>query len=259
MVKKGDTLIEVTLAVGIFSMIAIAVVAVMSNGTSNAQLSLETTLAREEIDTQAEALRFIQSSYLANRESADNRYTKLWQLIISKALKAKEMNDEKQASVFNFTPSNCQELYNPNSTSDSGIKNQNVFIINPRKFDDFDAKNMVGRVIFYYDANIFSTASTYPHLVFRDEKNSNNKDNERLINAFNNTNLSKAEGIYIVAVKDADTTSIVDQSGSGADDTKKSSAFYDFYIRTCWYGTDAEHPSTISTVMRLYDPDVVSP
>ena len=32
MVKKGDTLIEVTLAVGIFSMVAIAIVAVMSGG-----------------------------------------------------------------------------------------------------------------------------------------------------------------------------------------------------------------------------------
>ena len=62
MIKKGDTLVEVTLAVGIFSMIAIAVVAVMSNGTSESQTALETTLAREEIDTQVEALRFIQAA-----------------------------------------------------------------------------------------------------------------------------------------------------------------------------------------------------
>ena len=53
MVKKGDTLVEVTLAIGIFSMIAIAVASVMSGGTASAQLALETTLAREEIDTQA--------------------------------------------------------------------------------------------------------------------------------------------------------------------------------------------------------------
>ena len=63
MVKKGDTLIEVLLAVGIFSMIAISVVAVMSGGTSSAQTALETTLTREEIDAQAEALRYIHDSY----------------------------------------------------------------------------------------------------------------------------------------------------------------------------------------------------
>ncbi|MBQ2660555.1 InlB B-repeat-containing protein, partial [Candidatus Saccharibacteria bacterium] len=39
------------------------------------------------------------------------------------------------------------------------------------------------------------------------------------------------------------------------DNTAESdSAFYDFYIRTCWYGNDGETPSTISTVVRLYDP-----
>ena len=69
MVKKGDTLIEVLLAVGIFSMIAISVVAVMSGGTSSAQTARETTLAREAIDAQAEALRFIQTAYISDRDS----------------------------------------------------------------------------------------------------------------------------------------------------------------------------------------------
>ena len=67
MIKKGDTLVEVTLAIGIFSMIAIAVASVMSGGSSSAQLALETTLAREEIDTQADAIRFIHSTYSANK------------------------------------------------------------------------------------------------------------------------------------------------------------------------------------------------
>ena len=44
--KRGDTLIEVMLAVGIFSMVAVAVVAVMSGGTSSAQTALETTLGK---------------------------------------------------------------------------------------------------------------------------------------------------------------------------------------------------------------------
>ena len=79
MVKKGDTLIEVTLAVGIFSMIAVAIAAVMSSGTAGAQTALETTLTREEIDTQAEAIRFIQTSYSTNKNSTeDNKFYQLW-------------------------------------------------------------------------------------------------------------------------------------------------------------------------------------
>ena len=48
-VKFGDTLIEVTLAIGIFSLIAVGVVSVVSGSTSRAQVALEQTLTREEI------------------------------------------------------------------------------------------------------------------------------------------------------------------------------------------------------------------
>ena len=41
--RKGDTLIEVAFAIGIFSLVAITVVAVISASTSAAQASLETT------------------------------------------------------------------------------------------------------------------------------------------------------------------------------------------------------------------------
>ena len=70
--KTGDTLIEVMFAVAIFSMVAISAVAVMNSGMSNAQGTLESTMARNEIDAQAEALRFIQSSYVAERRDGDN-------------------------------------------------------------------------------------------------------------------------------------------------------------------------------------------
>ena len=63
--KKGDTLVEVSLAIGIFSMVAIAAVSVINGSTNGAQASLESTITREEIDGQAEALRFIQSAYVA--------------------------------------------------------------------------------------------------------------------------------------------------------------------------------------------------
>ena len=78
----------------------------------------------------------------------------------------------------------------------------------------------------------------------------NNTNNEGLAEQSSKTGLYRAEGIYVIVVKDQKTTNIVGNS-------QKSSAFYDFYIRTCWYGSGDQNPSTISTVIRLYDPGIV--
>ena len=101
MVKKGDTLIEVLLAVGIFSMIAISVVAVMSGGTSEAQLALETTLTREEIDAQAEALRYIHDSYISDKNSENSNLptVNLWKRITGNAIQLEGGNSEKDKKI----------------------------------------------------------------------------------------------------------------------------------------------------------------
>lgn len=238
MVKKGDTLVEVTLAVGIFSMIAIAIVAVMSNGVASAQTALETTLTREEIDTQAEAIRFIHSSYIANVNQKENPYAELWNAIVDKA-KTFELasEDSEIQSVVQFNPSSCEDLYNPTTSQTIG----HAFIINPRKLASLNDPN---EVVISQDQNmLFRPASTYPRLVYVDEDN----DGEGLLER--KEKLFSVEGIYVIAVKDYNTTIIGDES---------SSAFYDFYIRTCWYGNKSSDASTISTVMRLYDPNIVS-
>ncbi|MBQ3436830.1 hypothetical protein IJG26_02680 [Candidatus Saccharibacteria bacterium] len=247
MVRKGDTLIEVTLAVGIFSMIAIAVVSVMSGGTSSAQSALETTLAREEIDTQAEALRFIQSAYISDKDSSNTRYQKLWQEITSKAIELSN-NTEADQQILQYTPSSCLELYNDTT----GIATQNAFVINPRLLSSFSDDN-VGDVYVSIakDSSKFSQALTYPHLIYGKDE-SENDDQANIIETNIETNLFRAEGIYVIAVRDSGTN-IASSSGLSA-----VPAFYDFYIRTCWYGTDAERPSTISTVIRLYDPTLTN-
>lgn len=239
MIKKGDTLIEVTLAVGIFSMIAIAIVAVMSNGVANAQTALEATLTREEIDAQAEALRFIHSSYIANINSSSetNSYRALWDAIIENAV---ELDDEKelQQATLQYSPSNCSEdLFNAKNLSD-------YFIINSRKLSNFEN---TGEVVVDYAANasVFQPATTYPRLVY----GSSGDDVEKNI-MDRKDSLFRAEGIYILAVKDKKTTTTGQE--------QKNMAFYDFYIRTCWYGNRSSDASTISTVIRLYDPAFVS-
>ena len=134
MIKKGDTLIEVTLAVGIFSMIAIAIVAVMSNGTSNAQTSLESTLAREEVDSQTEALRFIQSSAIIENDS-NGKYSKLWNAITDHAItKEVKFNEETIEKILQYSPESCDELYENDQGNPNNVYYQNAFIIDLNQF-----------------------------------------------------------------------------------------------------------------------------
>lgn len=62
--ERGDTIIEVLFAITVFSLLAVGSLAIMNQGTSAAQRSLELTLVRQQIDSQAEALRYIQTSYV---------------------------------------------------------------------------------------------------------------------------------------------------------------------------------------------------
>lgn len=88
--KKGDTIIEVILAITVFSLVAISAITLMNHGVSVVQRSLEITLARQEIDAQAEMLRYV---YDRNNEG-DNRYVNLWDNRINQVATPKEIVGE---------------------------------------------------------------------------------------------------------------------------------------------------------------------
>lgn len=235
MVKKGDTLIEVTLAVGIFSMIAVAVVAIMSNGTSETQTALETTLAREAIDTQAEALRFIHdSAAIQNQENDENSmFIPLWDKIKGQALSA-----DGQTDVYQFSPSRCADLYSNEDEEESIIQQQKAFFIdleqlgfaaNLKQPSDEEKTAALVSSTRPDDIDRFKETKTFPR-----------------ITEGNGSDPSRAEGIYVIGVKGSKSNDGTELSPSGRD-------YYDFYIRTCWYGSNADLPSTISTVIRLLD------
>lgn len=263
MFKKGDTLVEVALAVGIFSMVAIAVAAVLSSSTSGAQTALETTLTREEIDTQAEALRFIQTSYAVDRnETKNNKFYELWHAVTSKPYNVVSASGEADQNFLNYAPTSCSSVYESDA-----VKNY-AFIINPRALGAYttssdDAIDNINQVILRNsgiaipsgtDSTPLQPANIYPRLIYQGSTSAGNlSQQDALISATNNS-LYRAEGIYVVAVQDYHTTEVVDYLDGVVGN---ESAFYDFYIRSCWYGTDANQPSTISTVIRLYDPDVL--
>jgi type II secretory pathway pseudopilin PulG len=90
--QRGDTLVEVLFAITIFSFIAVAGMAIMNQGTASAQRSLEMTLVREEIDSQAEALRLIHDSYVAAYPNDVSGPAAEWSKIVTRSI--------SQASTF---------------------------------------------------------------------------------------------------------------------------------------------------------------
>jgi type II secretory pathway pseudopilin PulG len=64
--QSGDTIIEVLFAVAVFAMVAVGSLSIMNQGTAIAQRALEITLVRQQIDAQAEAIRYIHQNYVAS-------------------------------------------------------------------------------------------------------------------------------------------------------------------------------------------------
>jgi type II secretory pathway pseudopilin PulG len=69
--QRGDTIIEVMLAFTVFAMLAVGAIAVMNRGTASSQDTLETTQVRQEIDNQAEMLRYLHQAYLSDPNATD--------------------------------------------------------------------------------------------------------------------------------------------------------------------------------------------
>lgn len=244
--KKGDTLVEVALAIGIFSMVAIAVVSVVNSSTSSAQSALEVTITREEIDAQAEALRFIHDSYSvgddtgsASSLSSNTIYSDIWNKIISLA---RSVPLDGGSAELEYQPSTCEELY-----ADDGawLKERGAFIINTRNL----AGKNVNEIVYAAKDNsgFFSPAVTYPRVLH--STTDKNQNTSSLIEQGRGSEFYGAEGIFVIPTKYERSAVIVTSSGA-----VNRTDFYDFYVRTCWFGPGADRPTTISTVVRLYDP-----
>lgn len=63
--QAGDTLIEVLFAFAVLSLVIVGALSIMNQGTVASQRALETTLVRDEVDSQATALRFLHDAYVA--------------------------------------------------------------------------------------------------------------------------------------------------------------------------------------------------
>ena len=225
MYKRGDTLIEVMFAVAVFGLGAVGAIALMNTGLASVQNSLETTMARQEIDAQAEALRFIHDAYLTepNTKSTDgttgeeistNNFRNLWQDIVAQAYPPSTVSTSGSYSggVVSEDPdfftrtvdnkSNCDTLFTTSTSNSSfGIPSQS-FIINPRGLNLLTEKDSATgntKVLSHTDIrqNIlisakdtyssFTTAATYPRLLY----GTSNTTGESLTDAFIENNAIK--------------------------------------------------------------------
>ena len=166
--KTGDTIVEVMFSFAVFGLIAIMGLHVMQKGIALTQTALEINLARNQMNSQAEALRFLNASYLydlANNETSAN--SDLW-------------NDVVKLSV---TPvADYTKLTDENGCVLVSKLNSNAFALNPR-----------GGYSIVPSSNI-KIAAVYPRLIFGDSL----IDNNQIVKS---ANLKAVEGIWVEVAK----------------------------------------------------------
>lgn len=230
--RAGDTIVEVIFAITVFCMIAVIGMSLMNQGITTAQISLEVSLAREEINAQAEALRFIHNNYIAEmgrqeslpEDSVHQQYTQLWKRVIEKS--------STSAPALATTDPTC-----PNVGKDGlqGISKESFFVLNVRDIGpsnptdtEFINRSLVS------DENRLVVASVFPRILYNTSADPNTSDSNK-VDDVNATSLIKAEGIWVLAVRGTN--------------------FYDFHVRACWSAPGRSVATTIGTIVRLYDPE----
>lgn len=63
---RADSIIEVMIAIAIFGLVAISALSIMSGGLAQTQRTMESTLVRQEMDSQAATLRFLHTAFITS-------------------------------------------------------------------------------------------------------------------------------------------------------------------------------------------------
>lgn len=258
--KKGDTLIEVMFAITVFALIAVISVNLMNSGVYTAQKSLEVTMARNELDAQSEALRFIHNSYLSEKEASDEskQFSKLWDALTDSRLAQMPQNID-YSGVFNINGMNsCEDAYkNP----DGQVFAYKSFVLNTRLIQPDRAETVALNGVPSYDVlvdnmvmkavdnvNMFTEAALYPRIIFQPwGSGAVLSQNDNLLEMGDYRKITKSEGVWVISVR----------GGTNADSINLEPEYYDFYVRTCWHSIGRSVPSTIGSIVRLYNPEVV--
>lgn len=183
--SRGDTIIEVLLAITVFSLVSVSTMTIMNQGTNAAQRALEITHVRQEIDAQAEALRAAQQSAAAGSPT-------IW----------------NQIAVHGDTSQYNNDAQCPKSQTDV----PGAFIMDARTGKP-QATNWLE------DINL-AGSPPYAQVLY-------------------DTGTPKSYGLWIERT--------FTEGGNLPD-------VYTFTVNACWQGAGLNHPLTLDTIVRLYDP-----
>lgn len=270
--KRGDTFIEVMFAIAIFSLVAVISIAMMNAGVADAERALELVTARNELNAQAEALRFIHSSYIseatlptcgsvASNEKCQ-QYQALWDQITS-STHVMRPSDDVTGLNDNYTITDlyetCREVYaspDPTGAYRDLLARNRAFVINTRELIA-PRHTGVGLGEAYIsslnptDRDLFAPALLNARIVFTrtGQRGSADTDSSTVnisdtANPLDYKSVARAEGIWVVAVRSSEMTA-------------GQPTFYDFHINSCWYGSNSNVPTVLDAVIRLYNPESI--
>lgn len=204
--ERGDTLIEVMFAVAVFAMVAVGSLSIMNQGVAAAQRSLEVTLVRQQMQAQADAIRFIHDTYVTAYQQGSAAPTG----IAAEWAKMTVDHAESQASPFGVAAA---------TTCPSAVQGS-------------DSKP------FIVDARTAKVASQAP-LMAPPPNETLPPFSQVIYN--NDSSIAHAYGIWVEAVPSGP------QPGGAV-------RYVDFHIRACWDSVGTNHPMTLGTIVRLYEP-----
>ena len=244
-VLKGDTLVEVMFAVGIFGAVAIGAISLMNKGVNTSQTTLETTMARQEVDAQTEALRFIHGAFVAESNGLSTGLSSAWRSITERAYTETTVQEEIEDF---FTKETTGDLSCADLFSKRPVK---AFALNAHNLHVNNTGALSGDIL--VTDNKLQQAATYPRMLYgldeasaEDLSDNTIDENTGSIQSLSRDYLYAAEGIWV--------TNIASDAGGNDEDGVFQPDFYDFYIQTCWDQAGSGQASTISSIIRLYNP-----
>jgi len=163
---RGDTLVEVLFAVSVFGLVSVLGISVMNQATATSQRALQITVVRQEIDAQAEVLRFLNNSYIAAYRSGVSSYP-----LNTPAGQWGRFTTEGSLLTVSSAPAYTDSKACPTTANIPS----NSFILNPRTASIVKSK--------------YSPDSSYAHVTY-------NADNS----------VDKAYGLWVQAVKSTGDT-----------------------------------------------------
>lgn len=245
--QRGDTIIEVILAVTVFSVVAVGGIGVMNQGVATAQRSLEIGLVRAQIDAQADALRYIHSTYVSSLGTVNPGAKDIWDAVASNRAVAgaqdfKETSDGRR----------CQLVVSSARAPAKSASDGRTFAIDIRKVDGRNTRNIAATTnpnpVLLFDASVASSSDSVPI-----SSTTDNNAAEFPI-TYAQVRYKELEDPNTVAVSHGIWIQAVYKEGVNTGGAATSLGYYDFNIRACWLAPGQQAPITLGTVVRLYDP-----